>query len=106
MIIPNRKRQEGDDPDEGAGSDFSLGYAITGHKSQGSEWPVVVVVIDPSAGAKNVCGREWLYTAISRASGLCVLVGKLGTAEMMARRPVLHKRKTFMVEELTSARRA
>ena len=99
--VIKKKAKEDNDEDGGAtgdGGDFDLGYAITCHKSQGSEWPVVVVLIDPSPGAKMVCGREWLYTAISRASGLCVLVGRLGVAQMMTRRPSLHKRKTFLRE--------
>jgi exodeoxyribonuclease V alpha subunit len=106
VLIPNRKRQTHEEPDGGAASDFALGYAITCHKSQGSEWPVVFVLIDGSMGARNVCSREWLYTAISRAAESCVLVGKLGVAEMMIRRPVLGKRKTFLVEELCRGKEA
>lgn len=58
--------------------EFDWGYAITCHKSQGSEWPHVTV-IDDSQMFRHIGGpdlpRRWLYTAISRASeGLTLLV--------------------------------
>jgi hypothetical protein len=85
---------------DGAGCDFDLGYAITCHKSQGSEWPCVIILADPSPGARRVCSREWIYTAISRASQLCITIGKLGVLHQMTARVSLEKRKTFLVEEL------
>ncbi len=102
IVIPNAKRrpQEDEAEEDSEGENFGLGYAITGHKSQGSEWPLVCVIIDPSPGARMVCSREWLYTAISRASGLCVLVGREGVAQMMVRRPSLEKRRTFLADDI------
>lgn len=85
--------------DSGAnGSKFDLAYAISCHKSQGSEFPFVFVALDEYAGARMVCSREWLYTAISRAKRACLLVGKMGTADGMIRRRALSKRKTFLAE--------
>ncbi|BEP30216.1 SF1B family DNA helicase RecD2 [Helicovermis profundi] len=49
-------------------------YAITVHKSQGSEFPVVVMPI--SYGAEVLMTRNVLYTAITRARKLVVLVGE------------------------------
>ena len=50
-----------------------LAYAVTVHKSQGSEFPVVVV---PLVTAHYLMlQRNLLYTAITRAKKLCVLVG-------------------------------
>ena len=80
------------------GSKFDLAYAISCHKSQGSEFPVVFVALDEYAGARMVCSREWIYTAISRAKKACFLIGKMGTAEGMIRRRALSKRKTFLAE--------
>lgn len=85
----------------GRGCNFDLAYAITGHKSQGSEWPIVVLLVDGSPSARFVCSREWLYTVLSRAGTLCVTVGKRSAMEMMARRPSLERRKTFLRELLT-----
>lgn len=105
VIIPVRRakvrnEEEDDSDDDAQAGDFALGYAITCHRAQGSEWPVVIVVLDPSPGARQVCGREWLYTAISRASELCVLAGREGVAQMMVRRPALHRRRTFLAEDI------
>lgn len=86
------------------GCNWDLGYALSCHKSQGSEWPTVIVMIDEYPGARLVCSREWIYTAISRAKRLCLLVGKLGTAHSMCRREALSKRKTFLVELIDEGR--
>jgi exodeoxyribonuclease V alpha subunit len=50
-----------------------LAYALTIHKSQGSEWPVVVVpVVSEHA---YMWSRQLLYTGVTRAKALCVLLG-------------------------------
>ena len=100
--IPMGRPREGEE-EEGAGCDFDLGYAITCHKSQGSEWPCVIVLADPSPGARRVCTREWIYTAISRASQLCITIGKESVLQQMVARVSLEKRKTFLVEEIGRA---
>jgi exodeoxyribonuclease V alpha subunit len=52
---------------------IQLAYAISIHKSQGSEFPAVVI---PLLGEHHVMlRRNLLYTAITRARRLCVLVG-------------------------------
>lgn len=94
LIRVPRGKSDGDD----AGCNWDLGYALSCHKSQGSEWPVVIVLIDEYPGAKMVCSREWLYTAISRAKQRCVLVGKKSTADLMCKKVSLNKRKTFLSE--------
>ena len=88
----------GGDSDGGTGCNFELGYAISCHKSQGSEWPVVIVVLDDYPGARMVCSREWLYTAISRGKTAVLLLGNKAVADGMVKRPALHKRKTFLAE--------
>jgi exodeoxyribonuclease V alpha subunit len=91
-----QERADGDR--DGGSGDFGLAYAITGHKSQGSEWPCVIVMVDEAAGF--VCSREWVYTAISRARTLCLLIGKLGVVERQCKRVCLTRRKTFLKEML------
>ena len=73
------------DSDDAGGSlsSWDLGYAISCHKSQGSEWREVLTVLDPSYGAKMVCDRAWLYTAISRARDVQHLIGARSTADAM-----------------------
>jgi exodeoxyribonuclease V alpha subunit len=54
--------------------DLALAYAATTHKSQGSEYPAVVV---PLVGQHHVMlERALLYTAVTRAARLLVLVGE------------------------------
>ncbi len=48
-------------------------YAMTIHKSQGSEYATVVVVLPPSTSP--LIGRELLYTAVTRATDRLVIVG-------------------------------
>lgn len=45
----------------------NLGYALTCHKSQGSEWPVTLVVVEDSVKTSTLEGRRWFYTALTRA---------------------------------------
>jgi hypothetical protein len=98
--IKTKKKKAVDAADERGGDDdsreFDLAYAVTVHKSQGSEWPVVIIVLD--ATAKLLTSREWLYTAISRASAACFMVGKMSTALKMSLRPSLDKRRTRLQE--------
>jgi exodeoxyribonuclease-5 len=46
--------------------ELDWGYAITGHKSQGSEWDSVFVW-DSKFGRTEIERRQWLYTALTRA---------------------------------------
>jgi exodeoxyribonuclease V alpha subunit len=52
---------------------LQLAYATTIHKSQGSEYPVVVLPL--TMQAYTMLGRELIYTAVTRAKRLLVLVG-------------------------------
>ena len=90
--------EEGED--RGTGCDFGLAYAITGHKSQGSEWPVIIAMIDPAAG--QVASREYWYTVISRAKKWCLLLGRGSVMRQQCKRVSLTKRKTFLKELLKS----
>ena len=55
--------------------EFTFGYAITCHKSQGSEWPNVLV-IEERFPFNIVEHARWLYTAVTRASDKVVIVKK------------------------------
>ena len=54
-------------------SQLDMAYAITVHKSQGSEYPAVLLASAPAAPSLMV--RGVLYTAITRARKLLILVG-------------------------------
>lgn len=49
-----------------------LGFALTVHKSQGSEYANVMVVLPPTAG-KRLLTKELVYTAITRAKSLAII---------------------------------
>ena len=51
---------------------IQLAYALTAHKAQGSEFPCAVVICHKS---HFFADRNWLYTAVTRASKTCILVG-------------------------------
>jgi exodeoxyribonuclease V alpha subunit len=61
-----------------------LAYAISVHKAQGSEVPVVVGVCHRSH--TRMLTRPLLYTAITRARSTCVLVGDMGALAAAVRR--------------------
>jgi exodeoxyribonuclease V alpha subunit len=68
-----------DNPDrevtvDAVSNNLQLAYAITGHKFQGSENRIIVIPIHPCLGPM-ITQRNWLYTAVSRAQEMCVLVG-------------------------------
>jgi exodeoxyribonuclease V alpha subunit len=79
---------------------FELGYAITCHKFQGSEVPIALVVIDEHYGAKLVCDRSWIYTAISRAKKACIMIGKEDNINAMCRNQHIARRRTLLVEKI------
>lgn len=106
VVIPHGKQKEsdGENGEKGSAGSWDLGYAITVHKSQGSEWPNVIVMLDEYPGAKMVASRNWIYTAISRAKEMCLMIGKKSTADAMVRRDGL-RRKTFLAERIAGDRR-
>lgn len=62
-------------------TEIELAYAVTVHKSQGSEFDAVVMpVISVNS---RLCYRNLLYTAVTRAKKLLILVGTTGCLESM-----------------------
>jgi ATP-dependent exoDNAse (exonuclease V) alpha subunit len=59
----------------------------------------VVVIADEAAG--SVACRELVYTAISRAKDICVIIGKRSVIDRQSAKVSLGKRKTFLRELLT-----
>jgi len=60
--------------DESAYNDVQLAYAISIHKSQGSEFPLTVIAL--STQHYMLLRRTLLYTAITRARKLCAVIGQ------------------------------
>lgn len=84
-----------------------LGYAITMHKSQGSEAPIVIVVMSDSHYVMQ--DRQLLYTAITRAKDRCVLLGTNSAIHRAVTNKKSEERKTglreYLVKWSTSDRR-
>jgi exodeoxyribonuclease V alpha subunit len=78
--------------------DLRLAYAISVHKAQGCEVPVVVTVCHRSH--LRMLSRALLYTAITRARSTCVLVGDLGVLETAISRDKGWSRHSGLAERL------
>ena len=76
--------------------DLELAYAITVHKSQGSEFDAVVLTV--FGQQRQLCYRNLLYTAITRAKKLLILVGDEQTLWDM----IENNRKTLRYSALTA----
>ena len=59
--------------DFSSAEDLEMAYALTVHKSQGSEWSAVIIPV--GAFPPMLMTRNLLYTAVTRAKQLVVLVG-------------------------------
>ncbi|NEQ48255.1 MAG: ATP-binding domain-containing protein [Leptolyngbya sp. SIOISBB] len=81
------------DPDE-----ISLAFATTIHKSQGSEYPVVVLPIFRQH--YNMLSRNLLYTGITRARKLVVLVGPQGAIKLAVQQVKDQERYTLLAHRL------
>lgn len=76
-------------------------YAVSVHKSQGSEFKAVVVAL--SQGNYFIMTRNLLYTAVTRAKDLCVIVGAEDVVKRMVRNNYTAKRYTLLTRFLTEA---
>lgn len=76
-----------------------LAYAITIHKSQGSEFPVVVMPVDTSH--YMMLRRKLVYTGITRAKKLMVMIGSKKAAMMAVKDTQEAERYTRLKEWLT-----
>jgi len=80
-------------------NDLELAYAITCHKFQGSEARIIVVPIHRCLGPL-IMQRNLLYTAVSRAREVCVLVGQREEIPKIIQRNAPQRRHTRLQEML------
>jgi len=74
--------------------ELMLSYAITVHKPQGSEYPVVIMPVTRSH--YTMIKRNLVYTGITRAKKLCVLLGDAAMLAHGARTQDTIKRRTYL----------
>jgi len=77
-----------------------LAYAISIHKSQGSEFNAVIIPIYTQHF--TLLQRNLIYTAITRAKKLCIFIGQVKAIAMAIKNNKSLKRKTFLKEFLTT----
>ncbi|MDK2991511.1 MAG: exodeoxyribonuclease alpha subunit [Clostridiales bacterium] len=90
--------------DFGQLDELQLAYAISVHKSQGSEFPVVVMPI--VSGPPMLMARNLLYTAVTRAKELVVLVGRSEHLRGMINNDFVVQRYSGLKERLCAAKAA
>jgi exodeoxyribonuclease V alpha subunit len=78
--------------------EIALAYAISVHKSQGSQYPAIVMPIHPTHYL--MLRRNLLYTAITRAERVCVLVGTRSALQQAVRNADERKRFSRLAERL------
>ena len=80
--------------------ELELAYAITVHKSQGSEYPAVVIPL--LTGPRPLMNRNLLYTAVTRARSCVTLVGNADMFQAMIDNGTEQKRYTGLCETIQS----
>jgi len=78
--------------------ELTIAYAITIHKSQGSEFPVVVMPVTMKHFV--MLQRNLIYTGITRAKKICVLVGTTKALAYAIHNQTVYKRNTKLKERL------
>ena len=78
--------------------ELELAYAVTIHKSQGSEYPAVVIPL--LSGPRMLMNRNLLYTAVTRAKKCVTIVGDDTTFEQMIENNSQQRRYSGLKERL------
>jgi len=78
--------------------ELELCYAVTIHKSQGSEYPAVILPL--MGGSKLLFNRNLLYTAITRAKNCVTILGKSETVREMIENVKENTRYTALTQRL------
>jgi exodeoxyribonuclease V alpha subunit len=81
--------------------ELTLAYATTIHKAQGSEYPIVVLPVLMTHYV--MLQRNLIYTGITRAKKICVLIGATKALACAIRNQAVLKRNTKLKERLNPA---
>jgi len=87
--------------DAGDLDELVLAYAMTIHKSQGSEYPAVIVVIHSQHYV--MLQRNLLYTAITRGRKLVLLMGVPYAVDQAIKNNAVRERRTGLAERIAAA---
>ena len=81
--------------------ELTLAYATTIHKSQGSEYPIVVMPVMMTHYV--MLQRNLIYTGITRAKKICVLVGQAKALSYAIQNLTVSKRNTLLKDRIREA---
>jgi exodeoxyribonuclease V alpha subunit len=81
---------------------YSLAWALTGHRAEGSQFPAVVAPCSPAYS--HMLSRALLSTAVTRAQRLCALVGERREVAMALARAEQRRRYSGLVERVVAPR--
>lgn len=84
--------------DKDQARELTAAWCITVHKSQGGEWPVVVLVCERSH--RNMLWRNLVYTAVTRAQRALIVIGQGDALREAARHDVPRNRQTALAFRL------
>ena len=79
--------------------EIELAYAVTIHKSQGSEYPAVIMPL--LSGPKMLFNRNLLYTGVTRARNCVTILGSSMTLREMVDNNYENRRYTGLAERIT-----
>ncbi len=78
--------------------EIELAYAVTIHKSQGSEYPAVIMPL--LTGPRQLFNRNLLYTGVTRARNCVTILGSRNTVQAMVDNNVQNRRYTGLTERI------
>lgn len=80
------------------GHSLKLAYCMTIHRSQGSQFPVVILPVHSAFAYQN--NRALIYTAVSRAQAILITVGQRTAIRQAVRDTKVYRRRTFLSEKI------
>lgn len=76
--------------------DLSLAYAMTVHKSQGSEFPITIIGLTES----KLLQRNLLYTAVTRAKNIVIIMAQIGSVKKAVDNKEISQRRSRLKKRL------
>jgi len=84
FLAPRRRGASEEEDTERTVDRLTLSYAMSIHKSQGSEWDYVIVYVPPDTKHSAFINKNLVYTAITRAKKYCWLMGNTRVLDLGA----------------------
>ncbi|GMB10230.1 MAG: ATP-dependent RecD-like DNA helicase [Candidatus Improbicoccus devescovinae] len=77
--------------------ELTLAYTCTIHKSQGGQYPIIVILLPFNP---KILERNLLYTAVTRSEKICILIGERRAVKYAVQNNSAYKRYTLLEERL------